>query len=113
MAWSEQLGSQARQESHLQNAGRDKDIQMKTVKVINANGLAQINGFLSTHHIAGGDIPDHILESWAYDAEYELSKGRPPCIQLRSWEAIDGCAREFRISDSGIEIREVESEKEE
>jgi len=80
------------------------------VKVINDNGLEQIKAFLIKHHASGGtDLERHILESWGYDAEYEMSNGRPPCIHLRSWEAIDGCARDFLITNEGIDTREIDN----
>jgi len=77
--------------------------QEKTMSTINSNGLAQIKKFLSGHHKLGGaHFDEAMLAAWAADAEYQMSIGNPPTIEIRSFDATDGRAIEYTISVDGV-----------
>jgi len=70
---------------------------------INAAGLAEIAAFLGRCHRLGREhFTPAMLRAWAADAEFQLSEGNAPTIELRSWDALSGHAETFTVSAAGL-----------
>jgi hypothetical protein len=80
-----------------------------TIKSVNAKGVAQIAAFLLKNHVLGERMqaPD-LLRAWVGDAEFSLSEGNAPEIEIPSFRSIHGKTQTFTISDDGIDSRDVE-----
>ena len=78
-------------------------------RTVNNVGLAEIREFLAANHRLGGDhfTPD-MLRAWAADAEFQMSEGNPPRIEIRAADCVHGWTTEYDISDAGLDSREVE-----
>ena len=79
-------------------------------KTINDSGLQEIHNFLGKYHKKGFDhFTKDMLRAWAADAEFQLSEGNQPTIEIRSFDSVTGAATEYTISDDGInsEIGEI------
>lgn len=74
-----------------------------TNKTINQTGLDEIKAFLAKNHKHGKSLDLEMLYAWASDAEYQISIGNPPCIELKAWQSVSGAAIEFQVSESGID----------
>lgn len=82
-------------------------------RTINAQGLKEIHVFLSENHKLGGDhFDEKMLEAWAEKAEFQLAEGNPACIEIASHNSVSGHAVEYRISDDGIDSREIDIDDE-
>ena len=76
---------------------------------VNNVGLTEIWNFLAANHKEGGDHFNHeMLTAYAKEAEFQVSEGNPPCIELRSWESISNTTIEFQISAAGIDSEMIE-----
>jgi len=78
-------------------------------RTVNDIGLAEIHEFLAANHRLGGDhfTPD-MLRAWAADAEFQMSEGNPPRIEIRAADCVHGWTTEYEISNAGLDSREVE-----
>lgn len=78
------------------------------MKYINNQGIAEIQEFLIRHHRLAdrfrADCPmsKDMLLAWAMDAEFHMSQGNPPSIEIRSFDTLDGMTRTYTISQDGI-----------
>jgi len=72
---------------------------------VNPTGLAAIHEWLK-EHMKDGDLlgPDNI-NAWATDAEFQMSEGNPPCIELRASQSVSGHTETFTIPSLGIDWR--------
>ena len=75
---------------------------------INATGLAEIHAFLAVKHKLGGNhfTPD-MMRAWADGAEFQLSEGNTPTIEIKSWDAKSGHTETFTVSDAGFDVEIV------
>lgn len=87
---------------------------MKVIsKTVNKTGLSEIARFISENHKSGGQIlTDSALLAYAQEAEFQISEGNTPSIELKSWNSIHVRTQEFTISDAGIDSEEIELEDE-
>ena len=84
------------------------------IKTINAAGIEEIRAFLLANHTT----PDlyegttkftmDMLRAWAADAEFQMSEGNPPRIEIRAADCVHGWTTEYEISNAGLDSREVE-----
>lgn len=76
---------------------------------INEAGIREINAFLYRCHKKGGDhfTPD-MLRAWAQEAEFQLSEGNTPTIEIKSWDSVSGATEAFTVSDDGVSFETVE-----
>ncbi len=80
-----------------------------TVKTVNSSGIAQIAEFLAKNHKLGGEhFTSSMLRAWAEEAEFQLSEGNPPSIELKARDSLSGATQEFTISEKGIDSHSVE-----
>lgn len=80
---------------------------------INEIGKQEIKQFLADNHKLGGDhFDDEMINAWAADAEFQLSEGNPATIEIRSFDSVHGRTQEYRISDAGIDKKEIEVDDE-
>lgn len=76
----------------------------RAARVVNASGLNEIRQFLADHHRLGGEhFTDSMLSAWADDAEFQMTEGNPPTIEIRARDSISGHAETYTISDAGID----------
>ena len=65
-------------------------------RTINTTGLREIADFLAANHRLGGEhFTSDMLNAWASDAEFQMSEGNSPSIELKA-------------SDAGIDTEYVE-----
>ena len=77
-----------------------------SIKYINDRGIQEIYNFLSERSKMEKDHFTHsMLQAWANDAEFQLSEGNPPSIELKSWETVSGKTEEMTISSAGVSLR--------
>ena len=78
------------------------------MKVVNIHGCHWIADQLTRILKAGTDKPS-LKQAMAYaeEAEYQMSIGNPPCIEIRSWYTSSGHTEEFEIPEEYIEVEEV------
>lgn len=78
-------------------------------RTINASGLNEIKEFLAANHKKGGDhFTRDMLQAWAADAEFQMSEGNSPSIEIKSYDSIHGYTQEYTVSDAGIDTEYVE-----
>ena len=79
-------------------------MKIQQIQTVNEAGLNQIKKFLAAHHKKGGDhfTPD-MLQAWAADAEFSLTEGNGPTIEIRSWDSANNRAETFTVSPEGLE----------
>ena len=83
-----------------------------TNRTINAQGLAEIHAFLGQAHKLGRDhFTADMLRAWAADAEFQMSEGNSPTIEIRSFDSANGRTVTFTISAAGIDSEEIEVEE--
>jgi hypothetical protein len=83
--------------------GEDDNMPMPAV---NAAGLAEIHAFLAERHKLGGEhFTPAMLAAWAADAEFQMSEGNPPTIEIKSCDAHSGHTETYTVSDAGVEWR--------
>ena len=82
-------------------------------RTINTTGLREIADFLAANHRLGGEhFTSDMLNAWAADAEFQMSEGNSPTIEIKSWDAVSGHAEIFTVSGAGIDCTAVESDDE-
>lgn len=82
-----------------------------TIHHVNKHGLSEIKAFLDTNHRLGGDHFDRdMLQAWATDAEFQLSEGNPPTIEIRSFDCVHLRTMEYTISPAGLDAEIIEVE---
>ena len=70
---------------------------------INAAGLAEIAAFLGRCHRLGREhFTPAMLRAWAADAEFQLSEGNTPTIEIKSWDALSGHTEAHTVSAAGL-----------
>ena len=70
---------------------------------INELGLCEIDGFLTDNHRLGARGFDRsMLDAWARDAEFSMSEGNPPTIEIQARDSVHGVTQTYTISDAGI-----------
>lgn len=76
---------------------------------INAIGRAEIAAFLSERHKLGGDhFTPGMIAAWAADAEFQMSEGNSPTIEIKSFASLSGHVETYTVSDAGIEYVDLE-----
>jgi hypothetical protein len=84
---------------------------MAIIRTINAAGRAEIAAFLAENHKKGGThFTDSMLHAWAADAEFQMSEGNTPTIEIRSFDSVSGHTETFTVSDAGIDSELIEDE---
>lgn len=82
------------------------------IQMVNASGLNQIRDFLSENHKYGGDhFSSSMLKAYAEEAEFQLSEGNAPFIELRAAETVSGHTEQFTISEEGLDSIILEDEE--
>lgn len=82
-----------------------------TIRTINRVGTAEIHAFLAANHKYGGDhFTADMLRAWAEDAEFQMSEGNSPTIEIKSWDAVSGRTEIFTVSEAGIDAVEVDDQ---
>ena len=80
-----------------------------TTYTVNEQGLNEIKEFLAANHKKGGDhFTRDMLNAWAADAEFQMSEGNSPSIELKASDSIHGYTQEYTVSDAGIDTEYVE-----
>lgn len=78
-------------------------------RTINTTGLNEIKEFLAANHKKGGDhFTRDMLQAWAADAEFQMSEGNSPSIEIKASDSIHGYTQEYTVSDAGIDTEYVE-----
>ena len=78
-------------------------------RTINTTGLREIADFLAANHRLGGEnFTSDMLNAWAADAEFQMSEGNSPSIELKASDSIHGYTQEYTVSDAGIDTEYVE-----
>ena len=86
-------------------------IMQTTIRTINSIGIAEIHAFLAANHKYGGDhFTADMLRAWAEDAEFQMSEGNSPTIEIKSWDAVSGRTEIFTVSEAGIDAVEVDDQ---
>ena len=70
--------------------------------VINPAGLEHIRAWLADRMINGGNLGAAEIAAWARDAEYQVSEGNPPSIELRASQSVSGHTETFTVPADGI-----------
>lgn len=80
-----------------------------TIRSVNATGLAEIAEFLAANHKLGAQhfTPD-MLRAWAAQAEFSISEGNGPDIEIVGYDAVRGATITYTISDEGLDTETVE-----
>ena len=74
------------------------------MKTINSNGMQQIHDFLGEYHKKGySHFTNDMLAAWASEAEFQMSEGNQPTIELKPWECNLGRSMEFTINLYGVD----------
>lgn len=64
-----------------------------TIRTINAAGIREIAEFLAARHKLGADnFTAAMLSAWAADAEFQMSEGNTPTIEIRAADSVSGHA---------------------
>jgi hypothetical protein len=74
------------------------------MSAVNAVGLSEIREFLETHHKRDEPFTLENLRAWARDAEFQMSEGNPPSIEIRAFDSVSGHAEQYTISEDGIDV---------
>jgi hypothetical protein len=74
------------------------------MSAVNAVGLSEIREFLATHHKRDEPFTLENLRAWARDAEFQMSEGNPPSIEIRAFDTLSGRAEQYTISTAGIDV---------
>lgn len=87
-----------------------------TQQSVNTQGKKEILEFLRENHKNSVNDAEYfnnaeMLNAWAKDAEFQLSEGNTPSIEIMAFEAISGRTEEFTISDAGLDSEIVEIEE--
>lgn len=83
-----------------------------TIRTINAAGIREIAEFLAARHKLGADnFTAAMLSAWAADAEFQMSEGNTPTIEIRAADSVSGHAETFTVSGAGIDTEHVEIEE--
>ena len=83
------------------------------IHTINSVGIAEIQAFLAERHKLGGDhFTPEMLRAWADDAEFQLSEGNTPTIEINSWDAVSGHTEVYTVSNYGLDSTSVEVDDE-
>lgn len=70
---------------------------------INVSGLQEIAAFLGRCHRLGREhFTPAMLRAWAADAEFQLSEGNTPTIEIKSWDALSGHTEAHTVSAAGL-----------
>ena len=70
---------------------------------VNELGLCEIEGFLAENHRLGARGFDRsMLDAWARDAEFSMSEGNPPTIEIPARDSVHGMTQTYTISDAGF-----------
>jgi len=73
---------------------------------VNETGRHEIKEFLQANHkyFINREIShnDSMIHAWASDAEFQMSEGNPPCIEIPAYQAVNGQCTEFTISEKGV-----------
>ena len=86
--------------------------ERRLTRTVNATGLAEIQEFLADKYKLGGDhFTGDMLRAWAADAEFQLSEGNSPTIEINSWDALSGHTETCTISDAGLDAEIVTDEE--
>ena len=81
-------------------------------RTINTTGLREIADFLAANHRLGGEhFTSDMLNAWAADAEFQMSEGNSPTIEIKSWDALSGHTETYTISDAGLDAEIVADEE--
>jgi len=81
------------------------------MNTINKIGIEEIRKFLVECHVSGERFADDtltvatMLGAWAADAEFSMSEGNGPCIEIPSRNSATGRPVVFEVSKAGIEFR--------
>ena len=82
------------------------------IQTINSIGIAEIHAFLAANHKYGGDhFTPAMLRAWAEDAEFQMSEGNSPTVEIKSWDAVSGHTETFTVSDAGIDTEYEERDE--
>ena len=82
-----------------------------SIQTINSTGIQEIHAFLSECHKLGCDhFTPAMLRAWAEDAEFQMSEGNSPTIEIKSWDAVSGRTEIFTVSEAGIDAVEVDDQ---
>ena len=86
-------------------------IMQTTIRTINSIGIAEIHAFLAANHKYGGDhFTADMLRAWAEDAEFQMSEGNSPTVEIKSWDAVSGHTEICTVSEAGIDAVEVDGQ---
>ena len=79
------------------------------IQSINSIGIQEIHAFLSECHKLGGDhFTPAMLLAWAQDAEFQMSEGNSPTVEIKSWDAVSGHTEICTVSAAGIDTEYAE-----
>jgi len=70
--------------------------------VINPAGLEHIRAWLADHMKNGGNLGAAEIAAWATAAEFQMSEGNPPSIELRASQSVSGRTETFTVPANGI-----------
>lgn len=88
------------------------EINQSTQYHVNETGLNEIKEFLAANNKKGGDhFNREMLKAWATEAEFQLSEGNPPTIEIRSFDSLSGATSEYCISEEGLDSEIIEIEE--
>ena len=73
--------------------------------IINEVGIEEIKKFLEENHKKGNFDRDMLL-AWARDAEFQLSEGNSPTIEIRSMDSVSGKPVTYTVSPAGVDEEE-------
>ena len=51
-----------------------------------------------------------MLRAWAEDAEFQMSEGNSPTVEIKSWDAVSGHTEICTVSAAGIDAVEVDDQ---
>lgn len=76
----------------------------QSMKTVNATGIAEIAAFLAENHRLGGEhFTPAMLHAWASDAEFQMSEGNPPRIEIAARDCVHGWTTEYTVTPAGID----------
>ena len=85
---------------------------MKTISIVNPEGMRQIAGFLFENHNKGLLICEtpSMLQAWANDAEFQLENSGEGSIEVLARDSVTGHTQSFVVGRSGFSTSPVDCE---
>lgn len=89
-------------------------------RTVNKQGLREIAEWMADHYMKAVEsglgidyFTEDVLRAWAADAEFQMSEGNPPVIELAARRSISGRAETYTISNGGIDEEVVDGGEDE